>query len=205
MGSRGNGSVVLCCAHELTILATACESAMKATPFCADDSWALWNQTNLAAGDGFFCCAAGQIGTQAGECVASDTVVAATLSAVLVSSAPFAVLVFILKSTRTRLAQTDQSLIHRSLRPPGVPNPLLRPLHLRPQVEAQRQLRSHLQARRPVQQKARIRLLTRRRATLIAPRQLMRAVRLRRAQNLAAEIPIRCPRAQRRELVLEQH
>jgi hypothetical protein len=69
-------------------VASECGAALEASPFCADDSWSLWFATKNPSIDneqyGYFCCLPGQVGLMTADCVESDTVVAATLSASLV-------------------------------------------------------------------------------------------------------------------------
>ena len=52
---------------------SSCESTLEETPYCANTDWVLWNSTTVAAGQGFFCCEAGEVGTDALTCVANTT------------------------------------------------------------------------------------------------------------------------------------
>lgn len=69
-------------------VATQCTAAFAAVPFCADNSWSLWDAADEAAQEneqsGYFCCLPGQVGLQTGDCVDSNTEVPASLSASLV-------------------------------------------------------------------------------------------------------------------------
>jgi hypothetical protein len=52
---------------------------LVSTPFCADDSWELW-ETNLG-NTSYFCCLPGQIGLQSLECVYGKQVIEPSLTA----------------------------------------------------------------------------------------------------------------------------
>jgi hypothetical protein len=71
-----------------TFAATQCVVPLVSAPFCADNSWLLWTAAVLEdtsnSKSAYFCCLPGQVGLQTGDCVASDAVVAASLSASLV-------------------------------------------------------------------------------------------------------------------------
>ncbi|EPE25193.1 hypothetical protein GLAREA_11774 [Glarea lozoyensis ATCC 20868] len=91
---------------------TTCEAVYKASPQCADDSWSLWNRTDLKKGDGYFCCLPGQIGTNSNNCVAGNTPVVATLSAQLLSSAaggPPSASTSVAKSSKTMATSAGES------------------------------------------------------------------------------------------------
>jgi hypothetical protein len=64
-----------------TNLANDCTAALGATPFCADDSWALW-----APSSGYFCCLQGETGLLSGVCASNDEVIASSLTVSYVSS-----------------------------------------------------------------------------------------------------------------------
>lgn len=61
--------------HRLTNPAIDCYSAMVAGPFCADDTWSLWNATeSTMIESSTFCCLPGQVGMQDGVCVTPDLI-----------------------------------------------------------------------------------------------------------------------------------
>jgi len=64
----------------VTNLATSCYSALASTPFCADDSWAMW-WISGPANSGYFCCLDGQIGLTSKQCVSNEEVIASSLTA----------------------------------------------------------------------------------------------------------------------------
>jgi len=64
-----------------------CVSAFQATPYCANANWSLWNATSDSNDTyAYFCCAAGQVGLQTGDCIAADKVSSPTQMAVEVAS-----------------------------------------------------------------------------------------------------------------------
>jgi len=88
-----------CCPNSLTCIETGssgiaeaccpgttqCIDAIQSAPFCADDSWGLFNATLADDDDSeYFCCLPGQKGTQDGSCVSDETVLVASNSAELV-------------------------------------------------------------------------------------------------------------------------
>jgi hypothetical protein len=60
-------------------IAQDCTTALTSTPFCADDSWELW-ETSLG-NNSYFCCLPGQIGLQSLECVSGKQVIDPSLTA----------------------------------------------------------------------------------------------------------------------------
>jgi hypothetical protein len=63
-------------------IAEDCSPGLRTSPFCADDSWSLWDKTQGGIyPDGYFCCAPGAVGLLDGTCIEIDTLVSPTLEA----------------------------------------------------------------------------------------------------------------------------
>jgi hypothetical protein len=69
--SQGIGGRVCCPPGMLNLIYKGinCLENLQATPYCADSTWALWNQT-LGVQGSFFCCLSGQQGEQSSSAVA---------------------------------------------------------------------------------------------------------------------------------------
>jgi len=60
----------------------ACVTAMQTAPYCAEDTWTLWDETQGGINlKGYFCCAEGLVGLLGGKCVDPTTVSSPTLEA----------------------------------------------------------------------------------------------------------------------------
>jgi len=63
-------------------VATSCQTAYEAAPYCADDSWSLWDESQGGINNkGYFCCAPGDVGLLDGSCVANSTIFSPTQEA----------------------------------------------------------------------------------------------------------------------------
>jgi len=90
------GSSTMCCPNGLTCAGAQgqqiasrccpgtedCYPPLRASPFCADDSWSLWDATHGGVyPDGYFCCLPGAVGLLDGTCIKEETLVSPTLEA----------------------------------------------------------------------------------------------------------------------------
>lgn len=63
-----------------------CGSNLENAPYCADDSWSLWDESpGGIVKSYYFCCAPGQVGSLSGTCLDETTISSPTLIALQIS------------------------------------------------------------------------------------------------------------------------
>jgi len=67
---ESGAAVALCCPGTVS-----CQAPYQASPYCADDTWSLWDMSQGGINnEGYFCCAPGMVGLLSRACVANDTI-----------------------------------------------------------------------------------------------------------------------------------